>query len=196
MSTTLAELQQAVSNIVAEQGTGWDLEEAHGRPLNEVFRIVDEKTLQSTLVREELLSSERELVLRYSWEGWYRTDMVEFREAESSVKAIVGKLESLGYPATPFDAAAVDEFRADRAGRDLLARLGVESGLQTRQVHQAPSREDPQRRSRSTEERAVMIEVGFEGGGDLQEIRRSRRTARDQPLWLVRTVANHTVAAP
>jgi diguanylate cyclase (GGDEF)-like protein/PAS domain S-box-containing protein len=35
-------------NIVAEQGTGWNLEEAHGRPLREVFMIVDEKTLQST----------------------------------------------------------------------------------------------------------------------------------------------------
>jgi len=35
-------------NIVAEQGTGWDLEEAHGKAMSEVFRIVDEKTLQST----------------------------------------------------------------------------------------------------------------------------------------------------
>ncbi|MCO6412538.1 MAG: EAL domain-containing protein [Thiogranum sp.] len=36
-------------NIVAEQGTGWELEEAHGKPMAEVFRIVDEKTLESTL---------------------------------------------------------------------------------------------------------------------------------------------------
>ena len=35
-------------NVVAEQGTGWNLEEAHGRALREVFMIVDEKTLQST----------------------------------------------------------------------------------------------------------------------------------------------------
>jgi len=34
-------------NIVAEQGTGWNLEDAHGRALREVFMIVDEKTLQS-----------------------------------------------------------------------------------------------------------------------------------------------------
>ena len=34
-------------NIVAEQGTGWSLEDAHGRTLREVFMIVDEKTLQS-----------------------------------------------------------------------------------------------------------------------------------------------------
>ena len=34
-------------NIIAEQGTGWNLEEAHGRPLREVFMIVDEKTLES-----------------------------------------------------------------------------------------------------------------------------------------------------
>lgn len=34
-------------NIVAEQGTGWSLEEAHCKRLGEVFRIVDEKTLQS-----------------------------------------------------------------------------------------------------------------------------------------------------
>ncbi len=34
-------------NIVAEQGTGWSLEDAHGRLLREVFLIVDEKTLQS-----------------------------------------------------------------------------------------------------------------------------------------------------
>jgi diguanylate cyclase (GGDEF)-like protein/PAS domain S-box-containing protein len=33
-------------NVVAEQGTGWDLEEAHGKPMTKVFRIVDEKTLQ------------------------------------------------------------------------------------------------------------------------------------------------------
>ena len=35
-------------NVVAEQGTGWNLEEAHGRQLREVFMVVDEKTLQST----------------------------------------------------------------------------------------------------------------------------------------------------
>ncbi len=35
-------------NIVAEQGTGWNLEEAHGMAMDEVFRIVDEKTLQPT----------------------------------------------------------------------------------------------------------------------------------------------------
>ena len=35
-------------NIVAEQGTGWNLEEAHGKAMGEVFRIVDEKTLEST----------------------------------------------------------------------------------------------------------------------------------------------------
>jgi diguanylate cyclase (GGDEF)-like protein/PAS domain S-box-containing protein len=35
-------------NIVAEQGTGWILEEAHGKAMGEVFRIVDEKTLQPT----------------------------------------------------------------------------------------------------------------------------------------------------
>jgi diguanylate cyclase (GGDEF)-like protein/PAS domain S-box-containing protein len=35
-------------NIVAEQGTGWSLEEAHGRAMAEVFRIVDEKSLQPT----------------------------------------------------------------------------------------------------------------------------------------------------
>jgi diguanylate cyclase (GGDEF)-like protein/PAS domain S-box-containing protein len=34
-------------NIVAEQGSGWTLEEAHGKPLSEVFKIVDEKTLKS-----------------------------------------------------------------------------------------------------------------------------------------------------
>ena len=34
-------------NVIAEQGTGWSLEEAHGRPLREVFMIVDEKTLES-----------------------------------------------------------------------------------------------------------------------------------------------------
>ena len=34
-------------NVVAEQGTGWSLEEAHGRPLRQVFMIVDEKTLES-----------------------------------------------------------------------------------------------------------------------------------------------------
>ncbi|MBN1885835.1 MAG: T9SS type A sorting domain-containing protein [Candidatus Krumholzibacteriota bacterium] len=41
-----------------------------------------EKTLQTTLVEKRLLSPDRDLVLRYSWEGWYRTDMIEFREAE------------------------------------------------------------------------------------------------------------------
>jgi diguanylate cyclase (GGDEF)-like protein/PAS domain S-box-containing protein len=35
-------------NIVAEQGTGWNLEEAHGMAMSEVFKIVDEKTLQPT----------------------------------------------------------------------------------------------------------------------------------------------------
>ncbi len=35
-------------NIVAEQGTGWNLEEAHGKAMGEVFRIVDEKSLQPT----------------------------------------------------------------------------------------------------------------------------------------------------
>ena len=34
-------------NIVAEQGSGWTVEEAHGKPLHEVFKIVDEKTLKS-----------------------------------------------------------------------------------------------------------------------------------------------------
>lgn len=33
-------------NAVAEAGTGWKVEEAHGKPLSEVFRIVDEKTLK------------------------------------------------------------------------------------------------------------------------------------------------------
>jgi diguanylate cyclase (GGDEF)-like protein len=33
-------------NNVAEQGTGWTLEDAHGRPMAEVFRIVDEKTFR------------------------------------------------------------------------------------------------------------------------------------------------------
>ena len=33
-------------NIVAEQGTGWDLEESRGRFLSDIFRIVDEKTLK------------------------------------------------------------------------------------------------------------------------------------------------------
>jgi len=45
-------------NIVAEQGTGWNLEDAHGRRLREVFRIVDEKTLQSTLDPVELCLEE------------------------------------------------------------------------------------------------------------------------------------------
>jgi len=35
-------------NIVAEQGTGWNLEEAHGMAMSEIFKIVDEKTLQPT----------------------------------------------------------------------------------------------------------------------------------------------------
>lgn len=33
-------------NIVVEQGTGWILEEAHGKQLSTVFKIVDEKTLK------------------------------------------------------------------------------------------------------------------------------------------------------
>jgi diguanylate cyclase (GGDEF)-like protein/PAS domain S-box-containing protein len=45
-------------NIVAEQGTGWSLEEAHGKPLDVVFRIVDEKTLQPTVDPVELCLAE------------------------------------------------------------------------------------------------------------------------------------------
>lgn len=50
-------------NTVAEHGSGWTLEEAHGKPLGEVFKIVDEKTLKSVPDPLQLCMEEKKTIM-------------------------------------------------------------------------------------------------------------------------------------
>ncbi len=50
-------------NVVAEQGTGWHIEEARGLPLKDVFKIVDEKSLKSMPDPAQLCLDEGETIM-------------------------------------------------------------------------------------------------------------------------------------
>jgi diguanylate cyclase (GGDEF)-like protein/PAS domain S-box-containing protein len=50
-------------NIVAEQGTGWHLEEARGRDLDEIFKVVDEKDYKSVSSPMQLCLDEGKTIM-------------------------------------------------------------------------------------------------------------------------------------
>ncbi|MCI4663464.1 MAG: cadmium-translocating P-type ATPase [Neomegalonema sp.] len=50
---------------------------------------------------------------------------VEFDPARTNVAEIVGRLAKIGFDAKPFDAEALDAYRTDKVGRELLACLAV-----------------------------------------------------------------------
>jgi diguanylate cyclase (GGDEF)-like protein/PAS domain S-box-containing protein len=79
-------------NIVAEQGTGWGLEEAHGKRLNEVFRIVDEKTLKPVPDPVQLCLEEQKSIMLPG----YLLLMHQFLNQRISIEVIASPIRNSG----------------------------------------------------------------------------------------------------